>query len=88
MVDAAVAQSIEHAEIDLVALLQLASRCQAPQLEKWLLFFISSNYGPVSRTASFAKDEEEGGLSGEHRAHVEQHQWPPVAYFEAVRTGN
>jgi len=69
-------QTIEHADFDVIALLNTCSRCNAEQLEAWCLHFISSNYGPMSKRQEF-----EEGLQQKHREYIEEHQWPPKSYY-------
>ena len=78
LVDRAVETSIEKADVDFVGLLRVAADHNAAQLVQWCLFFISSNYGPMSKVANFDQ------LSPEHRKHVEEHQWPPLKYLADV----
>jgi len=59
----------------------------AVQLERWALFFISSNY------EAFKNRKEFSLLEGANKEHVEMNQWPPVSYlcevekYELTKTG-
>ena len=44
-------EGIEKADIDVIGLLALAQQCQANQLAAFLLHFVSTNYGPMSKRA-------------------------------------
>jgi cell division control protein 42 len=79
VVDAAVATQIAKSQVDVVGMLNLAVATGANQLEAWCLFFIGSNYGPMSQRLEW------GELSQSHRRHAEQHQWPPQSYFAETR---
>lgn len=78
LIEDAISESIERAEVDIVAVLNLSTTHNARQLEAWCLHFIASNYGPMSKRREWAD------LSPAHRAHIEANQWPPVAYFAAL----
>jgi len=78
LIDVAVANGIQKADVDVVGLLNMANAYNAAQLATFCRFFVSSNYGPMSKRSEFAS------LSEADRAHVEEHQWPPKSYFAAV----
>jgi len=78
LIDVAVRGKIEKAEVDVVGILNLAHELCADQLATFCRFFISSNYGPMSKRKEFAN------LTREDAAYVEAHQWPPKSYFAAV----
>lgn len=80
LVDRAVTQSIQHSAIDVVDLLHFAKQSRAAQLEAFILHFLSSNFGPMSRRAEWHE------LSDPERAHVEAHRWPPVCYMQAIES--
>ena len=71
-------KTIEHAEFDVIGLLNVCSRCNADQLRDWCLHFISSNYAPMSKRPEFEN------LTEDHRAYIEEHQWPPKTYYESL----
>lgn len=78
LIDVAVAHGIQKADVDVIGLLNMANAYHANQLANFCRFFISSNYGPMSKRSEFIQ------LSEGDRAHVEEHQWPPKSYFVAV----
>ena len=59
--------------------LDIVQTHNARQLEAWCLHFIATNY------AAFQRRREWAQLTGEHRAHMEEHRWPPQAYLEALK---
>jgi hypothetical protein len=69
---------IKQEDVDLVALLNLASRLNAKQLEAFLRHFFSVNYFAVSQRSDFKS------LSKDNLNFVEENQWPPVSYFKQV----
>jgi len=75
VVERATAADITRAEIDVIGLMTLAQRHNAKQLAAFCLHFISANYVPMSKRAEFAT------LEGENKRYVEEHKWPPDAYF-------
>ena len=74
LIDVAVANGIQKADVDVVGLLNMANTYNAVQLATFCRFFVSSNYGPMSKRSEFAS------LSEADRAYVEEHQWPPKVY--------
>ena len=78
-IDAAVSESIESCQINLVGLLTLCSKHGAGQLEQWLLHFISTNILPMKQRTEW-RDLGKG-----HRAHVEKHQWPSPQYLAEAK---
>ena len=46
----------------------------AKQLPKWCLRFIAKNYEKFKSRPEFEE------LTDDHRAFVEEHQWPPLSY--------
>ncbi|KAM9998538.1 hypothetical protein ACTFIY_008192 [Dictyostelium cf. discoideum] len=69
---------IFRSELDIIGLLICAQRHNAPQLEKFCLHFISSNYQPMRRRKEFAL------LDDKTKKHIEDNQWPPIHYLRAV----
>lgn len=65
-------------EVDLIALLHLATAVGAKQLETFLRHFLCVNYVAVSQRADFKL------LDPEHAAFVEENQWPPKSYFASL----
>ncbi|XP_067940583.1 rho-related protein racA-like [Watersipora subatra] len=79
LVDSKCCKNIEKADIDVIGLLNLANLYNAPQLTKWCLHFISSNY------LAFAPRLEWSQLSSTDLEHIEEHRWPPVDYLNEVQ---
>ncbi|XP_052256047.1 rho-related protein racA-like [Dreissena polymorpha] len=77
-VDRSVSKRIEKSEIDVIGILLTSQTFNAAQLEKWCLFFISSNY------LAFEKRPEFPLLKGENRKHVDENRWPPVSYLKEI----
>lgn len=75
--DVAVKDSISKSGIDFAGLLDMAATHNAAQLEKWLLFFLSSNYLPCSHVLPL--------LSDKHRKHCEKNRWPPEKYVVEMK---
>jgi Rho family protein len=69
---------IEKADIDVIRLLLFAQKHNANQLAEFCLNFIAKSYGPFSKRPEFAL------LVGSNKLYVEEHQWPPVSYWEAL----
>ncbi|KAJ8609707.1 hypothetical protein CTAYLR_008433 [Chrysophaeum taylorii] len=77
--DAAVSESIAKADVDFVELLCFARRHRASTLGGFLVHFIATNY------LLFQDKRLRQRLpSEEDRAYVEEHQWPPKSYLDAV----
>lgn len=51
----------------------------APQLVRWCLHFISTNYLPLSARPEWSQ------LSDANLQHIEEHRWPPLEYLEQVK---
>jgi len=77
-IDRAIANGIEKADINIIGLLLNAQQCNAPQLSKFILHFIASNYQPMKKRKEFAD------LKDENLKYIEEHQWPPVDYLNAL----
>ena len=116
LVDAAVRDSIVKSNVDVVSLLNMSALYHASQLEKWCLFFLSSNFSAyekeddddddddeeddeLGRTEAIEEKENErkdregprsnqvwSNLSAKHVEHIQTHRWPPLSYFEAMKT--
>ncbi len=67
-IERACVRSIASCEIDLVDMLLSSQSHNALQLERFLLHFISTNYGPLKATAGFSR------IEGESLAFIEEHQ--------------
>ncbi|XP_069121947.1 rho-related protein racA-like isoform X2 [Argopecten irradians] len=78
-VDKSVTKNIEKSEIDVIGLLHTSQTYNADQLSGWCLHFISTNYTAFQNRAEFPS------LKGDNKAYVEENQWPPVSYLEAVK---
>merc|ERR1712228_284366 len=74
VIEKAVEQSIEHADIDIIDLLIKAQKFNAKQLEKFLLHFICTNYVPMRKKKSYAL------LKGNNLKYIEKNRWPPKWY--------
>ena len=68
VVDKAVVQAIARSSINVIALLNLAHRLEATQLEAWCLHFIASNFAPMATRREWHQ------LSPDHLAHVTKYQ--------------
>jgi len=77
-VEVATANDISKADIDIIGLLLTSQLHNAPQLEKFCLHFISSNYQPMK------KRDEWCNLKGENLKYVEENQWPPKSYLDEI----
>ncbi|XP_071100779.1 rho-related protein racA-like [Haliotis cracherodii] len=77
-VDRSCTKNIEKSNVDVIGLLLTAQRCNAAQLSKWCLHFISSNYIAFSKRSEFIM------LKGYNKVYVEENRWPPVAYLNKV----
>jgi len=77
-VEVATANDITKADIDVIGLLLLSQIHNAPQLEKFCLHFISSNYQPMKKRQEWSK------LKGDNSKYVEENQWPPKCYLEEL----
>lgn len=78
MVDKAIAEGIEKAEINVVGLLLDSQQHNANQLAQFCLHFISSNFQPMKKRKEFSE------LTGDNLKHVEEHQWPPISYLKEL----
>jgi len=76
MVDKAIAEGIEKAEINVVGLLLDSQQHNANQLAQFCLHFIASNFQPMKKRKEFSQ------LSGDNLNYVEEHQWPPISYLK------
>eukprot|EP00941_MAST-03F_sp_MAST-3F-sp1_P006068 g6068.t1 len=67
-------------ECDVVSLLNYSVQHCAPQLEKWCLFFLSSNF------LAFQKSDKNflQNIPEKHRKYIKEHKWPPQSYLDAV----
>jgi len=79
-IEIATTNGIEKAEIDIIGLLLLSQQYNANQLEKFLLHFISNNYGPMSKRPEWEQ------IEGENRDYIEAHRWPPLSYLQDLET--
>jgi len=71
-------EKIEKADIDVIQLLLFAQRHNANQLAEFCLHFIAKSYGPFSKRPEFSL------LIGENKKYVEEHQWPPLSYWDEL----
>uniref|UniRef100_A0A8W8N4J3 BTB domain-containing protein n=1 Tax=Magallana gigas TaxID=29159 RepID=A0A8W8N4J3_MAGGI len=78
-VDRSVTKQIAKSDIDVIGLLLTSQLCNAEQLSKWCLHFISTNY------IAFKKRKEFSLLTGRNKKHVEEHRWPPLSYLQDVK---
>eukprot|EP01084_Bolivina_argentea_P285492 489596_1 len=76
VIERAVEQSIQKADLDIIGLLLIAQKHNAKQLEKFLLHFICTNYVPMR------KKEEFKLLKGNNLKYIEKNRWPPKWYEE------
>lgn len=74
----AISESIEHSDINVVHMLNIASDFGALQLEAFLLHFISTNYRPMQKRSEWS------AMKTRHKNHCEQHQWPPKNYLQQI----
>jgi len=79
VIERAVEQSIEKADLDIIGLLLAAQRYNAKQLEEFLFHFISTNYVPMSKKKEFKL------LKGDNLKRVEKNRWPPKWYEDELR---
>jgi len=77
-VEKATAETVSKAQIDVIDLLQTAQMHNAPQLAKFCLHFLCTNYQIMKNRAEYKN------LSSENRTHVEDNQWPPVSYLKQL----
>ncbi len=70
---------VKNESVELVELLNLASRIQAPQLMAFLRHFFCVNFFAVSQRPDF------GDLEKENKEFVEKNKWPPESYFDEVK---
>ena len=78
MVEAALAESIQHADIDIVELVEAAQQYNAQQLAGFCLHYLATNYLAMQKRDEWAR------LDGDNKAYVEKHRWPPVAYLDQL----
>jgi len=78
MVDRAIADGIEKAEINVVGLLLDSQQHNAPQLAQFCLHFIASNFQPMKKRKEFSE------LKDENLRYLEEHQWPPISYLKEL----
>ena len=71
-------EGIERAKIDIIGILNIANQCEAKQLAKFCLHFISTNFGPMK------KRPEWSNLSKSDKKYVEKNMWPPQDYLDAL----
>lgn len=76
MVDRAIAEGIEKAEINVVGLLLDSQQHNANQLAKFCLHFIASNFQPMKKRKEFSE------IVGDNLKYIEEHQWPPISYLK------
>merc|ERR1712228_19355 len=79
VIEKAVEQSIERADIDIIDLLIKAQKFNAKQLEKFLLHFICTNYVPMRKKKSYAL------LKGNNLKYIEKNRWPPKWYEDECK---
>jgi len=79
VIERAVEQSIEKADLDIIGLLLTAQRHNAKQLEEFLFHFISTNYVPMSKKKEFKF------LKGANLKRIEKDRWPPKYYEDQVK---
>merc|ERR1719273_2778464 len=78
VIERAVEQSIEKADLDIIGLLLAAQRYNAKQLEEFLFHFISTNYVPMSKKKEFKL------LKGDNLKRIEKNRWPPKWYEDEL----
>ncbi|XP_071960539.1 rho-related protein racA-like isoform X2 [Antedon mediterranea] len=77
-VEAASANSIKDADIDVIQLLETSQMYNSKQLSDWCLHFISTNY------TAFEQKEEFTNLTEPNMDFVTKNRWPPVDYLKEV----
>jgi len=82
MIERRTKDDIIKADVDIIGMLLTAQQCGASQLAAFCLHFLSTNYQLMKQRAEFAQ------LSAANLKHVEEHQWPPVAYFKELEAYN
>jgi len=82
MIERRTKDDIIKADVDIVGLLGTAQRCGASQLTAFCLHFLSTNYQLMKQRGEFAQ------LTAANLKHVEEHQWPPVSYFQELEAYN
>lgn len=74
IIEKAVEQSVEKANIDCIGLLLMSQKHRALQLEAFLLHFISTNYEPMKKRKEFSL------IVGKNLDYMNEHRWPPKWY--------
>jgi len=82
MIERRTKDDIIKADVDIIGMLSTAQKCGATQLAAFCLHFLSTNYQLMKQRAEFSQ------LSGVNLKHVEEHQWPPVSYFQELEAYN
>jgi len=82
MIERRTKDDIIRADVDIIGMLLTAQQCGASQLSAFCLHFLSTNYLLMKQRAEF------GRLSGANLKYVEEHQWPPVSYFQELEAFN
>jgi len=82
MIERRTKDDIIKADVDIIGMLLTAQKCGASQLAAFCLHFLCTNYQLMKQRAEFSS------LSGANLKHVEQHQWPPVSYFQELEAYN
>ena len=78
LIEKATVDGIAKADVDIIGLLLCAQTHNAAQLAQFCLHFISTNYQPMKQRKEFEL------LEGENLKYVEENQWPPLSYYQAM----
>lgn len=73
------AEKVAQAEIDVIAILNLANKCKATQLSKFCLHFISTNY------EAMINRKEWKNLQKSDEKYIEENKWPPQSYLDKLK---